>query len=222
MEVEDLLRPIGIFPLIFFLIYLIFCGLIATLFQQGFKYFGMDSLFIFICLFYFISISLYRLIIKYCKFNLGEIPKGSRDEFFYHVYVSIKLFLYDPWLMGNYLPTPIATLFYRFLGLKIGKNSFVSGTICDPHLVKIGNNSYTGYRSTLVPHIMEDEFLSHIPIQIGNHVTIGAGSTILAGVEIDDYAIIGAQSLVRKNTKIGKYEIWGGVPAKKISTRNVK
>lgn len=92
----------------------------------------------------------------------------------------------------------------------------------DPHLVKIGNNSYTGYRSTLVPHIMEDEFLSHIPIQIGNHVTIGAGSTILAGVEIDDYAIIGAQSLVRKNTKIGKYEIWGGVPAKKISTRNVK
>ena len=35
---------------------------------------------------------------------------------------------------------------------------------------------------------------------------------------IEDGAIVAAGSVVTKNIK--KYEIWGGVPAKKISTRS--
>ena len=51
-------------------------------------------------------------------------------------------------------------------------------------------------------------------IVIGNHVWIGARSTILKGVTINEGAIIGASSLVTKNVLANT--IVGGVPAKLI------
>ncbi len=52
---------------------------------------------------------------------------------------------------------------------------------------------------------------------IGNDVWIGCDVTIIAGVKIGDGAIIGAGAVVTKD--IGPYEIWAGVPAKKIGAR---
>jgi acetyltransferase-like isoleucine patch superfamily enzyme len=46
---------------------------------------------------------------------------------------------------------------------------------------------------------------------------IGVNSTILPGVTIGEGAIVAAGALVNKN--VPPFEIWGGVPAKKISDR---
>ena len=54
-------------------------------------------------------------------------------------------------------------------------------------------------------------------IRLGDDVWLGAGVTITPGVEIETGAIIGAGSVVTKN--VPEYEIWGGVPAKKIADR---
>ena len=51
---------------------------------------------------------------------------------------------------------------------------------------------------------------------IRNYALIGMGSTLLDDVEVGEGAIVAAGALVLKNTKIGPYEIWGGVPAKFI------
>ena len=70
-------------------------------------------------------------------------------------------------------------------------------------------------------------------IEIGNHVSvghnvtihgakvhdyalIGMGSTLLDDAEIGEGAIIAAGSVVTARTKVGPYELWGGVPAKFI------
>ncbi len=52
---------------------------------------------------------------------------------------------------------------------------------------------------------------THSPVKIGNHVAIGANSTILPGVEIGDHTIIGAGSVVTKS--IPPKSIAVGVPA---------
>ena len=55
------------------------------------------------------------------------------------------------------------------------------------------------------------------PVSIGNDVWIGAGVQIKRGITIDDGAVIGANAVVTHN--VGPYEIWAGVPAKKIGQR---
>lgn len=64
------------------------------------------------------------------------------------------------------------------------------------------------------------DFDSNLPqkrTKIGNDVWIGCDVTIIAGVTIGNGAIIGAGAVVTKD--IPPYEIWAGVPAKKIGVR---
>lgn len=54
-------------------------------------------------------------------------------------------------------------------------------------------------------------------VVIDNDVWIGCNSTILKGVHIHEGAVVAAGSVVTRS--IPSYEIWGGVPAKKIKDR---
>ncbi len=54
-------------------------------------------------------------------------------------------------------------------------------------------------------------YVATAPIMIGDRVFIGAGSTILKGVNIGDNSIIGAGSVVTKDVPAN--EVWAGNPA---------
>lgn len=54
-------------------------------------------------------------------------------------------------------------------------------------------------------------------IEIGNDVWIGSDVKILGGIKIGDGSVVGAGSVVTKN--IPSYEVWAGIPAKKIKDR---
>ncbi|MFT4736057.1 MAG: acetyltransferase-like isoleucine patch superfamily enzyme [Cyclobacteriaceae bacterium] len=56
------------------------------------------------------------------------------------------------------------------------------------------------------------------PIKIGNDVWLGTGCKILKGVTIGNGAVVAAGAVVTSD--IGPNEIFGGIPAKKISERN--
>ncbi len=58
------------------------------------------------------------------------------------------------------------------------------------------------------------------PVTIGDYVFIGPRVIILPGITIGDGAVVAAGAVVTKN--IPDFEIWGGVPAKKISNRAIK
>ena len=57
----------------------------------------------------------------------------------------------------------------------------------------------------------------NIPLVVGNDVWIGSNVCVLRGVTINDGAFIGAGAVVTHD--VGPYELWAGVPAKKIGQR---
>ncbi|MFV0445251.1 MAG: DapH/DapD/GlmU-related protein [Planctomycetaceae bacterium] len=58
---------------------------------------------------------------------------------------------------------------------------------------------------------------THCGVTLGDDVWLGAGVTITAGVRVCDGAVIGAGSVVTKD--VPAYEIWGGVPARRLGER---
>ena len=56
--------------------------------------------------------------------------------------------------------------------------------------------------------------------KIKDRVLIGMGATVMDCAEIGTCSVVAAGALVLQNTKIGDYELWGGVPAKLIKKLN--
>jgi acetyltransferase-like isoleucine patch superfamily enzyme len=83
--------------------------------------------------------------------------------------------------------------------------------------VSVGNSVFIGpnvtFTNDMFPRSKQypQSFLKTI---LKNNVSIGANSTIVAGITINEYAMVGAGSVVTKN--IGKHELWYGNPAKHI------
>ena len=100
-------------------------------------------------------------------------------------------------------PTPLNILFYRLMGMKIGKGSQIGTTnITDPCLITIGENVYVGGSSHIIAHYSMKGYLILAPVVIGNNVTIGLKATILGGVEIGNDVTIKPNAVLFPKTKI--------------------
>ena len=92
-------------------------------------------------------------------------------------------------------------------GLEIGSNTLIASGcrfVDHDHGIQLGKliGPQPGYRSSIV---------------VGDDVWLGCNVVVLKGVIIGDGAVVAAGAVVTKS--IPSNEIWGGVPAKKISQR---
>jgi acetyltransferase-like isoleucine patch superfamily enzyme len=127
-------------------------------------------------------------------------------------------------------------IFFRFNGIwesgpaiTIGDDSFI-GTGCEFNARKkiaIGSHALIasgcrfidhdhGYSSRTQP-MAEQVDGGEDPIILENDVWLGVNAVVLKGVTIGRGAIVAAGSVVTKS--IGAYEMWAGVPARKIRVR---
>ncbi|MEO8567179.1 MAG: DapH/DapD/GlmU-related protein [Betaproteobacteria bacterium] len=162
---------------------------------------------------YLYALLIYRIFMAWSPLAAGEIAAGSRQEFIYHVYLLFYLLLFYPVMRSGFVPVPLMRLLYQVLGARLGANTYSSGIILDPRFVEIGSNCIVGQFALIVPHVIEGSRLAHYPVRIGNNVTIGAHAVVLSDVTIGDDAIVATGAVVKKGTRIGAGEVWGGVPA---------
>lgn len=101
----------------------------------------------------------------------------------------------------NVIIEPCASI--RGIGeIRIGVNAIISSCV---HVISSSNDYKRG----------DHKGIYYDTINIERYSIIGHGSLILPGSYIGVYASIGAMSMV-KNCVVKDYEIWAGVPAKKI------
>lgn len=136
----------------------------------------------------------------------------------------VELFLKSSLRVGTFLMCagPCYIKYTEKAQCKIGKKVFVNHN-CSITCVKeitIGDYCNIANNVVIVDHDHRvgeygvEEGLESTPVHIGNNVWIGANAVILRGVSIGDGAIIAAGAVV--NHDVPSYEIWGGVPARKI------
>lgn len=150
----------------------------------------------------------------------------------------------------NHVIAHIPCLFLRMLmlrlfGAKIGKKSIIdmgfyvmnpSGLVigCHCHInrgvmldarggLQIGNNVSVSHNVTFCSgsHDYNSPQFEYSPgrIIVGDNVWIGINSTVLKNVKLGNGAVIAAGGVVTKD--VPPFEVWGGVPAKKIGERKI-
>lgn len=117
-----------------------------------------------------------------------------------------------------FTPSPLAILFYRLMGMKIGRGSVINSThLSDPCLVTLGNKVTIGGSAAIVAHYGQAGYLVLAPVEIGDGATIGLRATVMGGAKVGKNARIMAHSVVLPKTVVPDGETWGGVPAVKLS-----
>ena len=114
--------------------------------------------------------------------------------------------------------------YYRMLGMKIGENTLVGGTIMDPCLTEIGDNCTMGLFACIYGHIHDYEqgIIILDRIKIGNNCIIGAGAFIMPGAVLEDNVKLAAGAVVTKSQVLKKGKVYGGMPAKEIKSKSRK
>jgi hypothetical protein len=69
--------------------------------------------------FYLTTILTYRILFKYLKFSLHQIPKNSSEDFSFQLYVLYYLIYFNFFIHNTLLPVPISRGFHQLLGGKI-------------------------------------------------------------------------------------------------------
>ena len=100
-------------------------------------------------------------------------------------------------------PTPLNILFYKMMGMKIGKGVHINTTnISDVGLIELGDKVTIGGSAHIICHYAAKGFLIIAPVRIKSGATLGLKSTIMGDVEIGEKAVIAPHEVIYPKTRI--------------------
>ncbi|HEX6402330.1 MAG TPA: Pls/PosA family non-ribosomal peptide synthetase [Pseudonocardiaceae bacterium] len=111
--------------------------------------------------------------------------------------------------------TPLRTVIWRLLGVRIGSKVFDDGCgIAEKSLVTIGDECTLNAGAVIQCHSLEDGTFKSDHTTIGSRCTLGVGAFVHYGVTINDGATLAPDSFLMKGEEIPPHAQWGGNPAR--------
>ena len=126
---------------------------------------------------------------------------------------SISENLVYPFFENMLLGTPLAPVYFRIMGCKIGKKVFMETTeITEFDLVTIGNESALNFGCTIQTHLFEDRVMKMSTVNIGKACTVGSLSVVLYDTKMHDNSQLQGLSLIMKGESLPENTKWQGSP----------
>lgn len=114
--------------------------------------------------------------------------------------------------------TFLAPLFFRSMGSKIGNDCLLFyGAAIEFDLLSLGDFASTGDGCDLTCHTVENMVVKFAPVSIGDGCHMGANSICMPGGAMHKRSTLLQGSQVLKGEIVGKYEVWRGLPAARVS-----
>lgn len=157
----------------------------------------------------FLKSCIHRLLLKNIKKQLKHCGKKVYVDEGFTILGAKNISMGDSVYIG-----PNATLYASGAAITV-KGHFMSG----PGLTIITGDHRIDIKDKFMDEVTVDEKLpeNDQEVVINEDVWCGANVTILKGIHIGRGSVIAAGAVLTKN--VGEYEIWAGVPAKKIRDR---
>ncbi|MHA1734215.1 MAG: acyltransferase [Promethearchaeota archaeon] len=145
----------------------------------------------------------------------GLFDLDSRDYKFWKKRYHVSLFAC--WL-ARALPLPwIDLVFYKMLGVKVGRNAVLYDTWLDTEFVEIENFVMLSLNSAVVSHCLLPNGKFYIKkVRIEEAGIVGAMSVVAPGTVIEEGATLGAACGTHYNQVLDKWAIHVGNPARFI------
>ena len=103
-------------------------------------------------------------------------------------------------------PTPFNILFFRMMGMKIGKGVHLNTTnISDAALITLEDKVTIGGSAHIICHYAAKGFLVVSRVTIKKGATLGLKSTVMGDVEIGENAVIGPHEVVYPKSRIPEH-----------------
>lgn len=105
-------------------------------------------------------------------------------------------------------PTPLNILFYKMMGMKVGKGVVINTTnISDPCMITIEDYVTIGGSATIFGHYGQKGYLVIAPVRIGKGTNVGLKASIMGGAQIGRDVTIKPHACVLPKTAIGDGEV---------------
>jgi hypothetical protein len=147
-------------------------------------------------------------VVPFCNFILPFRVKPFRGNWFslesipwYYHNALTQLVRYT--VLDMFTPTPFNLLFYKMMGMKIGKGTFINtSNISDPGLIELGDYVTIGGSAHIFAHYAQKGFLIVSPVKIERGAMVGLKASIMGDVIIGENASVAAHELVLPKSRI--------------------
>jgi non-ribosomal peptide synthetase-like protein len=165
------------------------------------------------------TVALVPLVLKWAlirRYRPGASPLWSsfvwRTELVTGVYEALAV----PGVFSVFGGTPLAAIYLRLLGAKIGKRVVLGTTnFSEFDLVHVGDDTILNLGSTVQTHLFEDRILKMDHVRIGPRCTVGIDAVVLYDTLMEPDTALMDVSLMMKGERFPQATKWEGVPSRR-------
>ncbi|MFC2125144.1 acyltransferase [Bacteroidota bacterium] len=171
---------------------LLYYGVFASGLVLGFFIYGITMLFV---------APLFNLILplKLKPFRGGYYSLPTIPWYFHNALIYVVRYTFLEFVT----PTPLNIMFYKFMGMKIGKGCHINTTnISDACLIELEDKVTIGGSAHIIAHYASHGYLIVDRVKIKKGASVGLKASIMGDVEIGEGAIIGPHEVILPKSRI--------------------